>query len=363
MKYIINQFQKLIWLFFVGIIICLLFSRLTLAPPHQPVKSTAIKGVWLSHYGNAFLTYTALADNALHQLSRLNYNRVYVDVYNGGTTYSSKYAPRNYLLSLPFTNPLKTAITHGKRQGLKIYAWYEHGMMTFPYSKLARQHPDWILTTDNGEKLIDHHWWLDPANPEVQQYFVNLFTEVAASYLDLDGIQLDDHWGIPVQFAKQLGAEGTTIEQTVEGGNNAEAMTDLTRQVVMAVRKVRPNLTISLSPNPLGFSRKKYSQDWLAWIKAGLIDELVMQLYRQTSTEVALSIDNSILPEVSKYVEVAVGIYAGSWSKQKSLAEIHQQIATVKKYGYGYVIFPWSTSLGILRSSDRQTKERYLSAI
>lgn len=73
--------------------------------------------------GNAFLTYTTLTDNVFHQLSRLNYNRVYVDVYNNGTTYSSKYAPRNHLLSLPFTNPLKTAIKEGKRQGLKIYAW------------------------------------------------------------------------------------------------------------------------------------------------------------------------------------------------------------------------------------------------
>ena len=203
LKFIIKQVQKLILLFLIGIIIVWFLSKLTFAPPHQPNESTTIKGVWLSHYGNAFLTYATLADNAFHQLSRLNYNRVYVDVYNGGTTYSSKYAPRNHLLSLPFTNPLKTAITQGKRQGLKVYAWYEHGMMTFPYARLAQQHPDWILTTSNGEKLIDNHWWLDPTNPEVQQYFVDLFTEVAASYLNLDGIQVDDHWGIPVQFGNK----------------------------------------------------------------------------------------------------------------------------------------------------------------
>ena len=126
-------------------------------------------------------------------------------------------------------------------------------------------------------------------------------------------------------------------------------MTELTSQVVEAVRTVRPDLTISLSPNPLGFSTKKYSQNWLAWIKAGLFDELVMQLYRPTSSEVALAIANSILPQVSNYADVAVGIYAGSLRKQKPLAEIQEQIATVKQYGYGYVIFPWKTSLGILR--------------
>ncbi|MGD1919251.1 MAG: family 10 glycosylhydrolase [Pleurocapsa sp.] len=196
--------------------------------------------MWLTHIGNAFLTYTSLTDNAFYQLSRLNYNRVYVDVYNNGTTYSSKYAPRNYLLSLPFTNPLKTAIREGKRQGLKVYAWYEHGMMTFGNAELARQHPDWILATANNEKQIDNHWWLDPENPSVQQYFVNLFTEVAASYPDLDGIQVDDHWGIPIQF-----------------GDKSAAMTELTQKIVESIRNANPDLIISLSPNPLGFSRNK----------------------------------------------------------------------------------------------------------
>jgi uncharacterized lipoprotein YddW (UPF0748 family) len=319
---------------------------LTTAPNHTPQKSELIKGMWLGHVGNAFLTYTGLTDNAFHQLSRLNYNRVYVDVYNNGTTYSSKYAPRNYLLSLPFIKPLKTAIKEGKRQGLKVYAWYEHGFMTFPNAELAQQHPDWILSTSNNEKLIDNHYWLDPANLEVQKYFVNLFTEVAASYLELDGIQVDDHWGIPIQF-----------------GNKAEAVTDLTRKVVEAIRKIRPDLVISLSPNPLGFAIKKYSQDWLAWVKAGLFNEIVMQLYRQTSQEVGLSIDNSILAEINEQVDVAIGIYAGGLRNQKSLAEIQRQITVVKKYGYGYAIFPWETSLGIVRWHNRKQKENYLQAI
>ena len=345
MKLIRKLIRRSLLFAIIGIVIWNLFGLLTLAPSHRPQHSDAVRGIWLGHTSNAFLTYTSLTDNAFHQLSRLNYNRIYVDVYNNGTTYSSKYAPRNYLLALPFTNPLKTAIEQGKRQGLKIYAWYEHGMMTFPDAKLARLHPDWVLTTSDNQKLVDRHWWLDPNNPEVQQYFVNLFTEVAASYLELDGIQLDDHWGIPIQF-----------------GDKSQVMTELTYKIVEAVKQVRPNIIISLSPNPLGFSQKKYSQNWFSWIEAGLFDELVLQLYRPTSSEVALAIENSILPEVKQYVDVAVGIYAGGWQNRKSLAEIQRQIAVVKKYGYGYAIFSWKTSLGILRRDSRQRKEQYLRA-
>ncbi|MDJ0591729.1 MAG: family 10 glycosylhydrolase [Pleurocapsa sp. MO_226.B13] len=164
--------------------------------------------------------------------------------------------------------------------------------------------------------------------------------------MDLYGIQIDDHWGIPIQF-----------------GDRSVAMTELTRKVVAAIRNINPDLVISLSPNPLGFSLKKYSQNWLFWIEAGLIDELVMQLYRPTSQDVLLAIANSLLPEVTKYVDVAVGIYAGGLQDRKPLAEIQQQIAVVKESSYGYAIFPWETSLGFVRWNRREEKENYLKAI
>ena len=121
-KFFAKQIKKLIWLFAIALFLFILLNLLTIAPTNKPQESNLIKGVWLSHVGNAFLTYTSLTDNVFHQLSSLNYNRVYVDVYNNGTSYSSKYAPRNYIVALPFTNPLKTAIKEGKRQGLKVYA-------------------------------------------------------------------------------------------------------------------------------------------------------------------------------------------------------------------------------------------------
>ena len=186
-------------------------------------------------------------------------------------------------------------------------------------------------------KLIDGHWWLDPDNPEVQQYFVDLFTEVAASFINLDGIQVDDHWGIPIQF-----------------GDKSVTMTELTRKVVDAIRITNPELIISLSPNPLGFSLKKYSQNWLAWIEAGLFDELVMQLYRPTSQELELAIANSRLSQVKQYVDAAVGIYAGNLRNPKPVSEILQQLAVVKKYGYGYSIFSWKAVIGLIHRHQHQ---------
>jgi len=339
-----KQHKRYLKFSFTVITAIITLNVLTTTPTNIPQGSDTIKGVWITHLGNSLLTYTSLIDNVFYRLSCQNYNAVYVDVYNGGTTYPSKYISRNNLISFPFTDPLRTAIREGKRQGLNIYAWYEHGMMLFPKQKLAQQHPDWILKTSDGKQYIENHLWLDPENPEVQQYFINLLTEVAQNYPELAGIQLDDHWGIPIVF-----------------GNKTQAMTNLTRQVVRAAKQVNPSLIISLAPNPYQFSVNKYSLDWIKWLEEKLFDELVIQIYRSDSQQVTESILASGIKEASQYlqdVQVAVGIYAGGTPQLKSLNEIEEQINAVKQFNYGYSIFCWEYTSTFFRKAIYLNRQR-----
>lgn len=326
-----KQLRKFIITVIIGIVI---FNILTTAPPNTPQASDKIKGVWLTHVGNSLLTYTGRIDNVFHGLSKRNFNTVYVDVYNGGTTYYSKYSSRNNKVSFPFTDPLQTAIKQGKKQGLNIYAWYEHGMMAFLDQPIVKQHPDWILTTNDGQQYIEKHLWLNPNNPEVRQYFVNLFTESAIKYPDLYGIQLDDHWGIPIIF-----------------GDFSSEMNQLTREISQAIKKANGNLILSISPNPYSFSLKKYSLDWMKWIKEDLFDEVVIQIYRLDSNSVYQSILTSGIKEASNYANVAVGIYAGGKKNLKPFNEIEKQVNVVEKFGYGYSLFPWEYTSNVIRKA------------
>ena len=336
-----RKIKKLIKSILLIVLVAISIKLIAPVSPYQASKNNPqIQGVWISHKGTSFLNYITLLDNAFHQLSRLEFNRVYVDVYNGGVTYPSKHAPRNYKASLPFTDPLRSAIKEGKRQGLKIYAWYEHGMMMFPNDKLAVEHPDWLLTTADGQTFIEKHVWLDPGNPEVAQYFTNLFLEAANNYPDLYGIQLDDHWGIPKAF-----------------GNKVNEMNLLTQKVFSAIKQTRPNLVRSLSPNPYSFSYNNYSQDWLAWVEQGLIDEVIVQIYRPTTQQVINSLTNSQLSTVKQYVPVGVGIYTGDFFKIKSLAELQSQIAVVKESNYGYALFSWEYLFTPLNRASKTEKE------
>ncbi|MDJ0536749.1 MAG: family 10 glycosylhydrolase [Xenococcaceae cyanobacterium MO_207.B15] len=343
---LLKQFKKLVVLSLTGVLIVIILNLLTVAPPHKPQSNNLVKGVWLTHLGNSFLTYTTAIDNVFHQLSLLNFNRVYISVYNKGTIYPSEYALRNHQVSLPWTDPLSSTIKQGKRQGLKIYAWYEYGMMLNKYDKLAQKHPDWLLKTDNGTQLINNNLWLNPGNPEVEQYWINLLTEVAEKYPELDGIQLDDHWGIPKAF-----------------GNKRLEMNNLTKKVVEAVRKVNSNLIISVSPNPYHFAVKNYNQDWIKWVKEKLVDEIIIQIYRPTATEVARSLTDSGIKTAHQYIPVGVGIYTGNFWSRKSLTEIAEQVSVVKKYNYGYSLFCWEYLFTPLHNSSRQEREAVFKVV
>ncbi|MGB3692190.1 MAG: family 10 glycosylhydrolase [Spirulinaceae cyanobacterium] len=340
-----KNLKKLVRLGLIATLIAIVLNLLTIAPPHQPQPSNLIKGVWLTHSGNSFLNYTTTIDNVFHRLSRLNFNRVYISVYNKGTIYPSQYGLRNHQVSLPKTDPLNAAIKQGKRQGLKIYAWYEYGMMLNKNELLGKQHPDWLLTTNDGTQLVNNNLWLNPAHPEVERYWLNLLTEVAAKYPELSGIQLDDHWGIPQAF-----------------GNHQLEMSNLTRKAIEAVRKVNSNLTISVSPNSYNFALKNYNQDWLRWVKEKLVDEIIVQIYRPTATEVAKHLAASGINIASQYVPVAVGIYTGDPRKRKSLTEIAEQVSVVKKYNYGYSLFCWEYLFTPLHNSSKEAREEVFKA-
>ncbi|MGF1537899.1 MAG: glycoside hydrolase family 10 protein [Elainellaceae cyanobacterium] len=317
-------------------------QKLTEAPPHQPQNSEEIRGVWMTHVGNAFYAGIGQLDDVFHQLSRLNFNRVYISVYNDGVTYPSKVAHRTREAYIPGYNFLNSAVHQGNRQGLKVYGWFEYGLMLHKNDPIAIAHPDWLL--DQGQ-MINGFVWLDPGHPEVEQYFLALFTEFAYLYHKLDGIQLDDHWAIP----RALG------DYTTE-------LTHLTAAVATAVKQINPHWIISLSPNPPDFAARRYSQDWLEWVYRGYIDEVVVQVYRPTAQDVATTLTHSGLEEARRYVPVGVGLYTG-YSRNSleitPLAEVARQVDVVLDRGYGYSLFTYGYTFSFLRLAPTKTKESF----
>ncbi|MEB3341390.1 family 10 glycosylhydrolase [Okeania sp.] len=323
MKRIVRKFLKFLS---IAIVVCLLLVATHHAPRRSPVVKENMQGIWLTHAATAFLHHTTFLDEVLHNLSLSGYERIYFSVYGlKGTLYPTSHSYTHFLLRPPLTNPLKAAVQESRRQGLKPFAWFEYGMMLNPGNAIVEKHPDWLLKTAKGETVENGNVWLDPANPKVQEYILGHIDDIL-KVKGLEGIQLDDHWAVPQIFGSN---------------NQRHALTNLTQKVYSHIKAKNPQLVVSVSPNPYNFAVSKYNQDWLWWVEQGIVDEIVLQIYRPTPEAVIASLSNSGIGTAADYVPVGVGISA-TWNVIPfSLDTVQKQVAAVKQEGYGYSIFSW----------------------
>ena len=297
------------------------------APSRTAIAREKMQGLWMTDVAVLGLTYTTLLDETLNHISRSGYDRVYFSVYGyRGMLYPTKHRG-DHIPELPFFNPLRSMAHESRRQGLKPFAWFEFGLMLPHDDPIAKKHPDWLLKLSDGSTVIKNMGiqtvWLDPSNPEVKAYILAHVDDILKEE-SLAGIQLDDHWAIPNQF-----------------GNYRGALTELTREVHQHIKAKNPDLVLSLSPNPYQFSRSQYNQDWLVWVKQGIIDEVIIQVYRSTPGEVQQTVANSGIHTASRYVPVGVGLFTGFKAKPFTMQPIKEQITVVENQGLGYVLFVW----------------------
>lgn len=370
------------------------------APRHQPATPQVqeLRAVWLTNIGAAFLNYTTRLDEALQHLAYLNFNTIYPAVWNRAyTLYPSSVAQQTTgyrsdpLTTLPLQDVLRSLTKQAHRQGLTILPWFEYGLMAPASSSLVQRHPTWVTQTIKGQKVTRPHSqnsfashlpaplrnlafeltganlvWLNPLHPEVQEFLTSLIVEVVSQY-DVDGIQLDDHFGLPVT----LGYDPYTVKlyQKEHGGYRppqdpydpewmkwrARKLTEFMTKISRAVKAKKPHCIVSLSPNPAAFAYREYLQDWQTWARKGIIDEVVVQVYRNNRNDLEAELGQLSLQQTQKWVPVSIGLFTGSIRSAQPLAKITEQVKAVRKAGSnGVSFFSWESTLGIFRKDSSQ---------
>ena len=365
------------WRRLLGLLLCSLCLVLVLRQaPIAPRRATAfdeLRGVWMTDIGAALLYYTTRLDDTIANLASLQLNVLYPSVWNGGRTLhpSAVTGRANGMPALwqklPRPDPLAGLIKQAHRQQLRLIPWFEYGLMVPPQSAIAMLHPDWLSMTRDGkhEDKTNNQAWLNPAHPEVQQFLVDLIVEVAKRY-PVDGIQLDDHFGLPVAF----GYDAYTVQRyrTEHGGQappadsadpdwmawRAAHLTELMNKIAQSVRAARSTATVSLSPNLPDFAYQNYLQDWTRWTELGLLDEVVVQVYRSQPSAFDAELANVRLQELRSAestakgkvrTPIAIGIYTGPFLAPKSIEQVQQQVDRVRQANYaGVSFFCWETT-------------------
>ncbi|MEM6835618.1 MAG: family 10 glycosylhydrolase [Cyanobacteria bacterium P01_C01_bin.120] len=374
----------------------------------QAIAPGEIRGVWMTNYGTSLMYHTTRLDDVVANLARHNLNTLYPAVWNRGyTLYASRVARnaggirRDRLTSLPFMpwqDPLRTAIYQAHRQQLRLIPWFEYGLMMPISSAIAQRHPDWLTTNLAGETvaggaavpmanpLLRPLWqlrqeasganqgWLNPFHPEVQTFLVELITEVVQRY-PVDGIQLDDHFGLPVEFGYDSYTQA--LYQQEHGGVSppedpkdpewkrwrAAKITELMGQITTAVKAINPDAIVSLSPNTPDFAYDRYLQDWRTWVNQGWLDEVIVQVYRDDLAVLESELQNPELLAVNQQLPMGIGLYTGPAINAKPVETIQQEMAAVKAAGYrGMAFFCWETTLWIFKdSAANQVHEAFTS--
>lgn len=366
------------------------------ASPKNLVTPTEIRGVWLTNVASGVLFAPWGVNRALHQLSELNFNTVYPVVWNRGTTFypsavsgqvtGISQEPLLKLMRLG-GDVLNEIIEASDREGLRVIPWFEYGLMAPASSELAKRHPDWLARTREGSakentssKLpqlfrnpsLNRPVWLNPLHPQVQKFILDLILEVVLKY-DIDGIQLDDHFGMPVEF----GYDPLTVQLYQQEHNGkrppknyknakwmrwrADKITDFMEQIVRAVKEAKPDCLVSVSPNSQQYSYQKYLQDWLAWVEKGLADELILQVYRDDPSSFEAELDRSAGLLARRKIPVGIGLLSGTVLKPVDMARLQKQVLKARDRHFdGVSFFYWESLWGyIAPESPRQRRRAF----
>jgi uncharacterized lipoprotein YddW (UPF0748 family) len=359
------------------------------------VKVDEIRAIWLTTVDSDILHSYNNIKIGLQRLRDLGFNTIYPVVWQRGfTLYPSKVA-QEFIGFSTVENPsffqnrdvLAEVIEIAKPLNLRVIPWFEYGLMAPPNSPLAQRHQD-LLSLDirqNSIRLKSHdnnkpdiQVWLNPCQPKVQQFLVNLIAEVVENY-EIEGIQLDDRFGFPVEMGYDLFTQNLyKTEQKVKNvplnhqdlnwiNWRTKKTTELLEKIFHAVKSKRSECLVSLSPNPLAFSKNYYLADWKSWVEQGLVEEIVLQVYRDSLPVFLAEISKLEVVEAARYIPVSIGILSGLKNKPITLSSIKNQIHATRAYNFsGMSFFFYETFFNEMvldRSNQVQITVRDLSQI
>ncbi|WP_310423303.1 family 10 glycosylhydrolase [Chamaesiphon sp. VAR_48_metabat_135_sub] len=314
-----------------------------------------LKAVWLTNIDSAVMNSRKDLAEGLQRLSELGFNTIYPVVWQRGyTLYPSQVAQQltgsALLPNSPFVgrDVLAEILELAHPLKMRTIPWFEYGLMVPPKSTIAINNRD-LLTLDinensqriqgaNGE--LDPNAWLNPCHYRVRKFMVDMIVEVVKKY-PVAGIQLDDHFCFPQEmgydkFSQQLFQQHNfgdmapiehDSEVWVEWG--AAQLTELLQQIVSAVKSARRDCIVSISPNPLTFSRNRYLADWQKWQELGLMDELVLQVYRDRIDAFELELTKPEVQAARLKIPTSIGILAGLRTRPIPSPILKEQVAIV----------------------------------
>ncbi|MEP0862197.1 MAG: family 10 glycosylhydrolase [Ignavibacterium sp.] len=317
-------------------------------------ETKAVRGIWLTNVDSEVLNSKENIDEAVKLLDELGFNSIFVVVWNKAmTTYPSNVMKNltGIEIDTSFTgrDPLKELIDSAHKKNIKVFAWFEFGFSSSFKENggiILNKKPEWAAKDINGNLVTKNGFeWMNGFHPEVQDFLLSLIMEVVRNY-DVDGIQGDDR--LPA-LPSEAGYDEYTVNLYKSQHNGkfppenhkdeewiqwrANILTDFMQRIYDSVKTFNSNLIVSMAPSIFPWSKEEYLQDWPEWIKRGLVELIIPQVYRYNIDDYSSALNEIISNQISKNnfhrfypgVLLKVGSYQPDENFLRQMIELNRQ--------------------------------------
>lgn len=326
------------------------------SPPKRPVPSAGL-GVWLTTVDSPVLRQPDRALEASRWLAEQGIRRVGVPLYTDGELLWGPAGDRPPL-AIPRSRTALVApdpeqlLGDLRRRGIETVGWFEYGLMAPPQAPWLQGRESLLLQDRQGRSSWqefggERRVWLNPLAPEVRAGLVAMVVD-ACTRLPLDLIQFDDHVAWPLELGydpltlaawrrTRWGRLDPTPSPEAPAWMNwrSERLTALLAEIRTAMSRRCPRVRLSMAPLPQPISRELFLVDWPQWVRRGLVDELVVQLYHDRPEDVEEALQDRSLQEAGQRLPLRIALLAGLRTQPKSSATLRRELELVRAHGYG----------------------------
>jgi uncharacterized lipoprotein YddW (UPF0748 family) len=318
-----------------------------------------LRAVKITNVDSQVMFSDAAIAEAMDYLHEIGINAILPVVQNAGyTQYRS--AVMDYYFNIPLDprlggrDPLAVIVREARRVGIEVYPWFEYGFASH-YSGpnpatggfIGQRYPHWMSRDAAGNICKKNGFeWMSGINPEVQEFIIALVMEVVRNY-DVDGVEFSDR--MPA-LPRECGYDEVTVNiyRAENGGADpspffqnaawmrwrAAKLNDFYRAVRDSVKSYDANLFVASSPSIYPWAFTEYLQDPETWVRDGIIDHVIPQLYRTNMNDYTYELTNTLsrLPAERRHIYYA-GILMNVGSYLISPELLGQQIEANRAAG------------------------------
>ena len=343
-----------------------------------PYSPNELKGVWIRP------TYFNKNDieDVLNTLENAGIDNIFIETYYHGKTIFPSSTMEKYGFIKQYEDyqgfdPLKIWITEAHKRGIKVHIWFQS---FYVGNKPPETHPEYILSkrpdwanyqaknADSGVipySVSEHNgYFIDPANPEVQQFLYDLIEEIITCYKP-DGINLDyirypqslsasfpnyamSNWGY-TKYARNEFRETYGVDPIVLRPGDAlwnywrfyrcTKITNFVKKVSNLTKAHNVLLTAVIFPNRTNAMDTKL-QDWKTWSINNFVDGFT-PLFLTCDDKTAINLIEEVLRNKSASTKLYAGLFVTFMNGANT--DLIKQIHATRKYSLdGLIIFDYA---------------------